>query len=219
MRTDPAADGRDGIVPQDDLERLIETALRNQRDVSLRALVDGAHCLAGRGAAPGNRKDIGNRLREGPVNGLTLAQAEIELGGQRHRAGIGAQPAARAPALIHEPRTPLDRDREVPGLPLYPFHVAQGENLDIAMPADLHQSRRHGAHGAVVGRERLIELSHHTADGGFGFQEIDLDACVRQIERGLHPPDATAHHHRGANSGVLDPGHSCCLFLQGHLSL
>ena len=70
------------------------------------------------------------------------------------------------------------------------------------MPADFHQSRRHRAHGAVVGRKRLIELSHPAADGGLGLYKINLDACVRQVQRGLHPPDATAHHLRGAHNGV-----------------
>ena len=54
---------------------------------------------------------------------------------------------------------------EVPRLAFYSVHLRIGKNLYVCLPVDLDQFRREYSHGAVIGREGLIELSHVSAHG------------------------------------------------------
>ena len=74
-----------------------------------------------------------------------------------------------------------------------------GHQRDVGVAARLDQARRYGAHGAVVGGEGLVELRHVSTDSRLSFDEIHLKALIGQIERGLHPGDAAADDHDGAD--------------------
>jgi hypothetical protein len=54
---------------------------------------------------------------------------------------------------------------EVAGFTSQAFRPRIGYFLNIQMTATFHQFGSHDAHGAVVGRKRLIQLRHSTADG------------------------------------------------------
>ncbi len=209
MRADAAADRRNRIVSQNDLKRLLEASLRDQRHIALRALMDGTSGLAGRVPAARNAEDIGNRLRERPVDRLPLSQSLIELGRQRDWTVRRASAATRAFRRVNKTRLLLDADREIPRLPLDAFHLTQGENLDVLVPADLDQARRHGAHRAIVGGKSLVELRHDSANGRAALGQIHLDAAVGEIEGCLHAADTASHNQRSTHRYGLG-------FLRGH---
>ena len=80
------------------------------------------------------------------------------------------------------------------------FGVRQNFNVEIAPGLD--EFRGDGAHRAVVGGEGLVQLRHVPADGGFGFDEIDFEALLGEVEAGLHPGDAAAHDHDGSDRAM-----------------
>ena len=53
---------------------------------------------------------------------------------------------------------------EVSCFPFYPVNLSIGQDLYIDLPVDLDQFRCEYSHGAVVGRESLIKLSHMAAE-------------------------------------------------------
>src|ERR1019366_9477417 len=110
-----------------------------------------------------------------------------------------ARSTAGAFRRVHKTRLLPDTDREIARLPFDAFHLAQGEKFDVLVPADLDQTRRHGAHRAIVGGKGLVELPHPPADGGAAFGQIHLDAAFGEIERGLHTANTASHYQRGAN--------------------
>ena len=124
MRADAAADRRNRVVPQNDLERLVEASLRDQSHIALRALMDGTSGLAGRGPAARNGEDVGNGLRERPVDRLALSQSLIELGRQRYWTLRDAGAATRAFRRVDKTRLLLDADREISRLPIDAFHLS-----------------------------------------------------------------------------------------------
>ena len=194
MRADPAANRRNRIVSQDDLQRLVEPSLCDQSHIALRALMDGASGLAGRGSAARNAEYIGNRLRERPEDRLPLSQSLIEFGRQRDWTVCRASAATRAFRRVNKTRLLLDADREIPRLAFDAFHLTQGENLDVLVPADLDQARRHGAHRAIVGGKSLVELRHDSANGRATLGQIHLDAAVREIEGCLHAANTASYN-------------------------
>jgi hypothetical protein len=86
-------------------------------------------------------------------------------------------------------------DFKVALLPGDAFHLGQGEELNVEMPADLDQFRREDSHGAVIGGEGLVQLGHDAADGGRLFDKIDVKAGVGQVESRLHSTNPSAYHH------------------------
>ena len=59
----------------------------------------------------------------------------------------------------------------------FPFQIDEfriGEQFYVEMPADLDQFGRDDSHGAVIGREGLVQLGHGPADGRRLFHHIDV---------------------------------------------
>ncbi len=77
------------------------------------------------------------------------------------------------------------------------------------MTSGFDQARADIAHGAVVGGERLVQLRHVPADGRLLFDEIDLEALLGEIERSLHPRDATTDDHDCADRLIVDRCVTC----------
>ncbi len=197
VRANPAADGGQRVVAQNDLERFFKALLRDQSHITLSVLMNGARSLAGSDTAARDGEDVGDGLRERPVDRLPLSQPLIKLGGQRYRTLRRARAATRTFRRVHKTRLLLDADREIPRLPIDALHLAQGENVDVLVPADLDQTRRHGAHRAIVGGKSFVELRHDPANSRAAFAQIHLDAAVGQIEGRLHAAD-TASHDQGS---------------------
>ena len=63
------------------------------------------------------------------------------------------------------------------------------------MPADLDQFGRKDSYGTVIGGIGFVQLGHYSADGGGSLLEADGIAGIGQIQRGLHPSNASTDHH------------------------
>ena len=137
-------------------------------------------------------------MRERPVNRLALSQPLVEFGGQRNGTIRRASAATGAFRRIDKTRLPLDTDREIPRKAIDPFHLTQGKNVDVLVSANLDQTRRHGAHGAIVGGKSLVELRHDTANGRAPLGQIHLDAAVGEIEGCLHAADSASYNQGSA---------------------
>ncbi len=161
----------------------LDLALGQQRDVALHVHAGRTRRLA-RGAPRGlgNSVDVGNGLRIGTEDCLARAQRAIELAGQRHRASDGTLAAGVALLEVHVARPLADLDLEMPWLAADLLDVGQGDDLDVLVARGLDQFGRKRTHGAVASGEGLVELGHPAADGGRGFQQIDLEAGVGQVE-------------------------------------
>ncbi len=116
----------------------------------------------------------------------------FEIDDVLHQALLDALAAAGAFAGIDEARLLPDADGEVPRGALDRLDFGIGQLLDVQVSAAIDHSRSERAHRAVVGRERLVELGHHAADGGAFFDQIDLVSGLGQIQRSLHASDAAA---------------------------
>src|SRR5208282_5187994 len=113
---------------QNDRERFFKAPLRNQSHIALSVLMNGARSLAGSDPAARDGKNVGDGLRERPVDRFPLSQPLIKLGGQRYWTLRRAGAATRAFCRVDKARLLLDADREIPRLPLDAFHLTQGEN-------------------------------------------------------------------------------------------
>src|ERR1019366_3560196 len=200
MCADPSTYGGEWVIAQNDLERLVKALLRDQGHVPLSALMNRACSLAGSGPAARDREDVRDSLWEGTVDCLSLSQPLIELGRQRDWTLCRASAAARAFRRDHKAWLLLNPDREISRYPIDVFHLTQGKDFDVLVPADLDQARRHGAHRAIVGGKSFVELRHDPANGSAALGQIHLDATVGQIESGLHAAD-TASYDQGSTHG------------------
>jgi hypothetical protein len=60
------------------------------------------------------------------------------------------------------------------------------------MPTDIQQLRREDSDGTVIGRERLVELGHSSANARKFFYHMHLDSHFRQVQGGLNAGDPSA---------------------------
>ena len=150
------------------------------------ALVD--HVSAGDG--------LGVRL----VGRLPGTDALVELARHRHRANLGTIPTAGAALQVDVTRLSPDGDLKTARLTGYMFHLREGEQFDVQVPADLDQFGRDDSHGAVVGGKGLVQLGHDPADGRAFFHQINLVARIGKVKGCLHPGDAAADHHDRAHN-------------------
>jgi len=111
------------------------------------------------------------------------------------RAVFHAGSATRAFILQNISGLFCKRYLEVPYFSLYTVNFSIGENFYVRMPADLDQLGCEYSHGAVIGREGLVELGHVAADRRRLLNQIDLEACIGKIEGGLNTADASADNH------------------------
>ena len=151
--------------------------------------------------------DVGDerdRLGEVNVDRLVRRYLLVELVGVLDRAVFDARRTPRT--LLLDDVAGLSREcyGEVARLALYTVDFGIGEDLDVRMPADLDQLGCEYSHGAVVRREGLVELGHMAPDARRFLDEVDLEAGVRTIERGLDAADASAHHHHVAEGAVRE---------------
>jgi hypothetical protein len=63
------------------------------------------------------------------------------------------------------------------------------------MPADLDQFGCQDSHGAVIGREGLVQLGHMAPDARGFLNQINLKTGRGQIKRGLNTADPTTDDH------------------------
>ena len=191
MLADATADCGQRAALADEIVGLLEPALADKGDVALDVDPGRAGVLAGRGAI-GLRDavDVGDRLREGSEDGLSLPQPAVELAGQRHRADLGAVAAGVALLEVHVARIPPDPHLEVARLARHALDIGQRDDLDVLVAPALDELGRQDARRAVAGGEGLVQLGHPAADGSRALDEVHLEAGFGQVERGLNAGDA-----------------------------
>ena len=140
-----------------------------------------------------DRRDLRNGLRERDIDGAPLVHAQIELIWHLLlRTFLGTQPAAGADVLFDVACLALDFDVEIADEAADLRHLAVREDADFFVLSGVDHFRGQDARRAVQGREGLVELRHFAADGGLGFDDIDRETRVRDVERGLDSRDAAA---------------------------
>jgi hypothetical protein len=158
----------------------------------------------------------GHGLGELDVDRLAVGHALVELGGDLDRALLGAGAAGNAPFLVHVPRVLEHPHGKVARIALDRHHLRVGEQVDVGVARNLHQLGREDAHGAVVGREGLVQTGHHSTDAGLALHQVHRYSRVRQVEGGLDPSYASPDDHHSALHGTCS---SCNLDSTGDLRL
>ena len=165
---DAPADAGEGIVLFDHPHGIVVAPLADQGNVALGALAGGAGVAAGRNAQLVNDEGVGHRLRVEAVGGAALGQpflVDVEAGRKDNRADLLALAAAGALVHVNVAGLTPHGNREVAGLSRHAQHVRVGEDVYVEVSSRLHQLGGDDAHGAVVGGEGLVQLSHVAADG------------------------------------------------------
>ena len=151
-----------------------------------------------------DRGHLRHGLRKGDIDRAAGIHAEVEL--VRHlllRAFLGAQAAAGADILLDIAGAALDRDVEVADEALHRLHLGIREDADLFVLRHVDHLRREDTGRAVKGGEGLVQLCHLAADRGLRFHDIDGEARVGDVQRGLDAGDAAADDQRPLGHGAL----------------
>ncbi len=100
------------------------------------------------------------------MDSLIFGNILVELVRIFYRAVFDTGSTAGAFVLINVPRFFDKGNLEVPGFTFNFIDFGVSQDFYISLPVDLDQFRCKYSHGAVVGRECLVELGHMAADGG-----------------------------------------------------
>ena len=76
-----------------------------------------------------------------------------------------------------------DFNLEISGFPTDGGNFGESYKLNIQMPADLDQFRRNDSHGAVIGRESLVQFGHDPTNAGRFFKEMNIVSGICKIKR------------------------------------
>jgi len=191
-RADAAADRGERVRLADHRVGFGEPSLADEGDVALRRRRHRTGAFAGRVPLLGHRVRVGDGLRIQLEDGLALAEPLVVRVGDDHGADGRALAAARAFVRVDEAGVVEDLRREVARLPLETDQLRIGDDLDVEVASGLDELGRQGAHRAVVGRERLVELGHVAAEGRRLLDEVDLVAALGEVEGALDAGDAAA---------------------------
>jgi hypothetical protein len=198
VMTDPTTDRWQRVFLFDELEGLVEFPFGRQGDVALDTDVGRALNPAGGRTPFGDREGARNGLGVFLVSGLALSQALVVFVRKRDRADLDTVAAGRALGFIDETRLFAKGDLEFARRPFDMPYFGAGNQVDIKMPADLDQFGREDSHGAIVGGEGLVQLTHHPADGGGFFHQVYEIARLGQIQGGLHARNTATGNQNGA---------------------
>jgi len=128
---------------------------------------------------------------------LSFGQTLIIFTWQYDRTHLGTIAARSTSGDVNITRGLTDSDLKISRLTLNRFHIRQGNEIDVQMPADLDQFGGNNSHGTVVGGKGLVQLAHHTTDSSGFFDHMYQEARIRQIQRSLHSGNpATNNHYR-----------------------
>jgi hypothetical protein len=136
-----------------------------------------------------------NGLRILHVDGFSLAEACIVLIIYLRRTFLSTEATSDTFLRVHITGILDDFDFKISLLPRDALHLRKGQELNVKMPADLDQFGRKDSHGTVISGEGLVQLGHHSTDGGRLLHEIDIKARIGQIQGRLHSGNASTDHH------------------------
>jgi hypothetical protein len=154
-----------------------------------------------------------HRLGIEDISRLAGIEPLVKLVGHFLGAFFSADTAGNAAALVDVPGFLEHLDLIVAGVAGDAGDLGRGQNFNIEVAAHLHQFRRQGAHGTVVGRKGLIQLRHDAADSGFFLHQVDKKSGFGQIQRRLDAGDTPSHHQNRTSLLVAILG-----LLHGHVS-
>ncbi len=194
---DAAADARERVGLGRHPVGFVEAAGGHERHVSLRRGAHGAGRPAGAGAAPVHGERARHRVGELAVDRRASRHAEVVLARHGDRADLGALAAAHA-RLGHVARLVAQPHAELAGRTRDLLHLREGVDVHPALQRRARESRRQGAHGAVLGGERLGEPRHVAAQRGLALHQMHVDAAPGELLGGGHAGDAAADHQRRA---------------------
>jgi len=112
---------------------------------------------------------------------------------------LGAEPAGRAFVRIDIPRAHPQLGGKIAWLSVQGKKISVAQNFNIGRPTGLYQLRREYSKRTVVGRKGFIQLCHVAANGGFLFDQVNLETLFSQVEGGLHTGDPSADNHNRSN--------------------
>jgi len=93
----------------------------------------------------------------------------------------------------------VDQNFKIPGASLQLIDLCIGQDFNVSVPPCINQFGGHDAHGAVIGGERLVQLSHGPPNAQVLLEEVDLEARFCEVEGGLDPSDSSANHKNRSN--------------------
>ena len=129
------------------------------------------------------------------MNGFSLGKTRIVFIIHFGRAFLSTETAGNTLRRVHIAWGLNDFDFKIPLFPGDAFHLGEGQEFNVEMPADLDQFGREDSHGTVIGGEGLVQLGHDPTDGGGPFHKVDIITGIGQIQCGLHPGNASTDHH------------------------
>ena len=131
------------------------------------------------------------------IDGFAFSQALVVFILDLAGASLGTDPAGDTFIHVHIARTLTDSYCKIPRITLNGFHIRQGDEIDVQVPADLDQFRGDNSHGTVVGGKSLVQRAHHTTNSSGFFNHVYEEARIRQIQSGLYSGNpATNNHYR-----------------------
>jgi hypothetical protein len=200
---DPAADAGKGVLAAEQFEGLLVFALGHQGHAALETGVGRAGGLAGCRSlfldGVGRWHGLGVALE----GGFAGAQALVEVVGHVDGADLAAFAAGGTTFHIDEAWPLAQGGGEVARLAGDGLYIGHGVQVDVQVAAGLHQLGGNDTHGAVVGREGLVQLGHDAADGRTLFCQDDPVAGIGQIQRCLNAGNAAADDQYGADGLLL----------------
>ena len=137
--TNPAADGREGILFLYEFERFAGLSLSNQGHVSLDAYVGGTCGLARRGSSLIDCKGAGHCLGIEFEGGLAITQALIKEIWDINGAYLGTFAAGRTLFRINVAGSFHNLDLKVSGFTTHLLYLGHGQKFYIQMPPAFHQ--------------------------------------------------------------------------------
>jgi len=202
MGTDSTGNARKGISFPDQCQGLLELTGCDESDISLGIDMDGTGSPARRYASLLNAistwHGLGKKLIDcrssdeplfiiiGDLNGTDLCAIATGLTGfDRDITGLF-----------------MDQDFKIPGASLQLLDLCIGQDFNVSMPPCIDQFGGHNAHGAVIGGESLVELSHGPPNAQVLLEEVDLEARFCEVEGGLDSSDSSSNHKNGYNRGL-----------------
>ena len=86
-------------------------------------------------------------------------------------------------------------DPEISCFPFHTVHFGIGHDLYIGMSGAFNELGGFNTHGAIIGGEGLIKLSHLSADGRRFIDQVDLKPRLSQVKCSLYTTDSSAYDH------------------------
>ena len=182
MMANPAANCRKGMCLFKEFKGFAVLSLIYQCNVSLHAHVSRTGRFT-RGCTPlFNGKSAGHRLRKELVGSFAASKPLVKEVGDFYRAYLFALTTGRALFQINVARVFQDLNAEIACLTVQLQDFCHGQKVDVEVSSALDQFGRDDTHGAIIRRERLVQLGHNPTNGRVLLHQIDEVAGVSQVQ-------------------------------------